>query len=75
MLTVSWTPQIRNDDRAPPVSLGAGVCHRAPLTPHVQAHARTPTGACTHRLASSSRKRACPMVMRIRTMPGRGLIS
>lgn len=25
-----------------------------------------------HRLASSSRKRACAMVMRIRTMPGRG---
>ena len=45
MLTVSWTPQIRNDDRAPPVSLGAGVCHRAPLTPHVQAHARMPTTA------------------------------
>ena len=27
MLTVSWTPQIGNDDRAPPVSLGAGACH------------------------------------------------
>lgn len=48
MLTVSWTPQIRNDDRAPPVSLGARVCHRAPLTAHVHACTRMPTSVHTH---------------------------